>query len=166
MHGLPTFDQVMQIPAITEAVVAPEFIDVNGHMNIRHYLETNAEGVSALVEGAGVTDDYRGRRGLGVFTVEHHLRYFSEMHVGGAMSVHPRVLERSERAAYVMSFLLDRRNERLANILEVVFVHVDMQTRRSTPFSEDVAARFDALVSESAALDWKAPRCGIMGARS
>lgn len=163
---LPTVDEILQLPAFLETEVAPEFIDANGHMNIRHYLELNAQGMNDLVEGVGVTDHYRDHRGLGVFTVEHHLKYFSEMREGDPISVHPRVLERSQRAAYVMSFLVDRRNNRLANTLEVVFVHVDMHTRRSAPFPDDVADALDTLVATSDALDWAAPRCGIMGARS
>lgn len=91
-------------------------------MNIRHYLELDAEGTEVICEDVGVDDAYRARRRMGVFTAEHHLRYFSELQEGETVSVHARVLERSDKAAHLMAFLLDRTHGRLANTLELVLV--------------------------------------------
>jgi acyl-CoA thioester hydrolase len=102
---------------------------------------------------------------MGVFTAEHHLHYSSELHEGEKVSVHSRVLARSDKAAHLMAFLLDRTHGRLANTLELVLVHVDLDTRRATPMPEDVAAGFDRYVAETSALGWAAPVCGAMGAR-
>jgi acyl-CoA thioester hydrolase len=162
---LPTFDEVMELPTLIEATVTPAFIDATGHMNIRHYLELDAEGTEVICEDVGVDDAYRARRRMGVFTAEHHLRYFSELQEGEKVSVHARVLERSDKAAHLMAFLLDRTHGRLANTLELVLVHVDLDTRRATPMPEDVAAGFDRYVAETSALGWAAPVCGAMGAR-
>lgn len=161
----PAFEQVMQLPALVEAPVRPEFIDVNGHMNVRHYLELNADGTTVVCEEVGIDDAYRAERGMGVFTSEHHLRYHSELHLGEELSVHPVVLDRSEKVVHMMTYLLDRTHRRLSNTLELVLVHVDLGTRRPVPMPGEIAAGFDRFIAEGDALSWRAPVCGVMGVR-
>lgn len=162
---VPTFDQVLEVAALLGGTVTPDFIDANGHMNIRRYMEHCARSADVICRDVGIDDDYRARRRMGVFTVEHHLRYFSELREGEKFSVHSRVLERSDKGVHLMAFLLDRTHERLSNTLEIVLVHVDMDTRRATPMPADIAAGWDRHVALSDALDWPAPVCGAMGIR-
>lgn len=162
---LPTYAEVVQLPAVAEGVVAPEHIDANGHMNVRHYLDFDVLATFNLVEEVGVDDEYRARRRMGLFTAEHHLRYHAELQEGDRLTVHARVLERSDKALHLMVLLLDRERELLANTLEVLAVHVDLDTRRATPMPADIAAEFDRLVEQSRALPWDAPTCGAMGLR-
>ncbi|MGW6356840.1 thioesterase family protein [Streptomyces sp. NPDC055092] len=163
--ALPTFDQVAALPARIEAGVRDDFIDENGHMNIRHYLEFGARGAGQLCEEVGIDDAYRLERRMGLFTAEHHLRYFSELHEGERLSVHTRVLGRTSQALHMMAFLLDRTHHRLANTLEVVIVHVDLDTRGATPLPDDIASGFDQHIADGGRLDWAAPLCGAMGLR-
>ena len=41
---LPSFGQAMELPALVEATISPDYIDASGHMNIRHYLELGRVG--------------------------------------------------------------------------------------------------------------------------
>jgi acyl-CoA thioester hydrolase len=161
---LPSAEEVRQLPALLKAAVVPEWIDVNGHMNVRHYLELCAAGTSIVCyDTIGIDDAYRAERRMGVFTAEHHLMYFSELHVGEELSVHVRVLERSDKVVHMIGLLVDDTHDRLANALEVTLVHVDMDARTSVPMPQDIAAGFDRQISVSAALDWEPPLCGAMG---
>ena len=153
------------LPKLDEAIVEAGFIDSNGHMNIRHYLELDAAATTHLIEDLGIDDSYRAERRLGVFTAEHHLVYLSELYEGDAISVHTRVLARSDKAVHLMAFLLDRSRERLANTLELTLVHVDMDSRRPIPMPPDVASGFDRHIASSDAITWPAPVCGVMGVR-
>jgi acyl-CoA thioester hydrolase len=161
----PDFQDVAQLPALADGAVAPDHIDGNGHMNIRHYLEYDSLATQEIVERVGVDNAYRAERGMGIFTAEHHLRYHHELFEGDRFSVHGRVLARGERSLHLMAFLLDRKRSLVSNTLEVIAVHVDMATRRPTPMPEDIAAGFDRLVAESESLAWGAPTCGAMGIR-
>lgn len=163
---VPAYAEVVRLPVVGEGAVAPQHIDANGHMNVRHYLDFDVLATFALVEQVGVDDEYRARRRMGLFTAEHHLRYHAELQEGDRLTVHARVLERSEKALHLMVFLLDRERDLLANTLEVVAVHVDLDTRRATAMPPDIAAGFDQLVEQSQALAWVAPVCGAMGLRS
>lgn len=162
----PTAVQVRQLPALVKATVQSEWIDVNGHMNIRHYLELNASGTTVLCEDIlGIDDEYRANRRMGVFTAEHHLRYFSELRVGEQLSVHVRVLERSEKVVHMIGLLVDDTNDCLSNTLEITLVNVNMDSRSAVSMPEDIAAGFDRFINDSNALDWPAPSCGVMGVR-
>lgn len=162
---LPSYQQVLDLPVLMEGSVAPEFIDVNGHMNIRHYLDYCAHSADVICRRVGIDDAYRSDRRMGVFTAEHHIRYFSEMHEGEKFSVHTRVLDRSTKAAHMLAHLLDRTHERLSCTVEIALVHVGMDSRRPEPFPDDIATALDAWIGESRAADWPAPSCGAMGIR-
>jgi acyl-CoA thioester hydrolase len=165
MTNLPTFDEIAELPVLAESLVWRDQIDANGHMNILHYLAFDARGTTAVAEDVGVDDMYRATRRMGLFTAEHHLRYYAELHEGARVAVHVRVLERGENTAHLMAFLLDRDRERLSNTLELITVHVDLDTRRPTPMPRDIAAGFDRHVNASRQLGWPAPVCGAMGVR-
>ncbi|WP_407938887.1 thioesterase family protein [Nocardioides sambongensis] len=134
-------------------------------MNIRHYLDAGAMGADVICRRIGIDDDYRAMRRLGVFTAEHHIRYFSEMHLGGKYSTHTVVVERSAKAGHVLSFILDRTDQRLACTVEIVLVGVGMDTRRPAPFPDDIAAKFDELIDATNELTWELPLSGAMGIR-
>jgi acyl-CoA thioester hydrolase len=163
--SLPTFEDVLDLPTLIEDTVPPGFIDVNGHMNVRHYLDYGATGAGVVCERVGIDDEYRARRRMGVFTAEHHVRYAAEMHEGGRFSVHTRVLERSARAAHLLSFILDRDRGALSCTVEILLVHVGMDSRRPVEFPPDVAAGLDQWIAAGRAVTWPAPVCGAMGIR-
>lgn len=161
----PGFDQVVALPAVSEGIVTPDYIDLNGHMNIQHYLDYLAWGADTICSDAGIDLEYRRVRRLGVFAAEHHLSYHRELREGEKFSVHLRPVERSDKALHLVALLLDRTNDRLSCTLETVLVHVDLDSRRAAPFPEDVAADLDRRVSAYAWVDWPAPLCGAMGVR-
>ena len=160
----PSYEQVIGLPALLEATVDPAFIHPNGQFNVRHYLDHGAPGADALIGDAGFDDDYRAQRRLGVFTAEHHIRYFSEMHEGDKFTVHTLLLDRSTRAAHLIAFVVDRVDEAVACTVEIMLVHVSLDTRRPEPFPADVAARLDDWIARSD-VPWPVPVCGAIGIR-
>lgn len=162
---LPSYEQVLEVPALLDGTVDPDFIDVNGHMNIRHYLDYGAHSADVICRDVGIDDDYRAGRRMGVFTAEHHIRYFGEMHEGEKFSVHTRFLERSAKVGHLLACILDQANEVLACTLEIVLVHVDMDTRRPVAFPDDIAEEIDRWIAESLQIAWPAPVSGSMGVR-
>jgi acyl-CoA thioester hydrolase len=160
-----TYQQVTELPSFLKGEVEPEFIDVNGHMNVRHYLTYGITSADLICRDAGVDEDYRETRRMGVFAVEHHLTYFGEMRLGGLFSVHSRIVERSEKAGHLLSYILDELTQTLSCIVEIMLVHVNMDTRTATPFPPDVAARLDEWVARSDQITWPAQTCGAMAIR-
>lgn len=164
MIPTPTCAQVIELPATLSTTVPAEFIDENGHMNIGRYLKVSAEGLWLSIAGAGMGVDYIADRNMSSFTAEHHLRYLSELRLGDLLSVHPRLIQRSDKALHAITFVVDRTTRTVAATCEAVLVHVDMGSRRPVAFPPDIAAGLDALLADHD-LAWPAPVCGAMGVR-
>ncbi|MEV0366772.1 thioesterase family protein [Nocardia fusca] len=162
---IPTAQQIREIPAALAAAVTAREIDDNGHMNVVHYLDLGSQGADVLMRELGVDESYRGVRRLGVFTAEHHLVYYSELREGDPFTVHVRVLERSDKALHLMTFLVDDKRDRLSNTLEIMLVHVDLELRRASPLPDDLAAALDRRIAADEALSWPAPTCGSLRIR-
>lgn len=167
VRTVPTTDEVLQVPASWSDAVQQDWIDMNGHMNIRHYLDLGGLATDQVCRSMGIDDDYRSNRRMGVFTAEQHLTYLQEMHLGTPITVHVRLLERSSKVGHMVALVMDREKDRLACIFETVLVHVSMDTRSGMEFPDDVAAAYDRLRAQDEALyPWPAPVCGILGPRA
>lgn len=163
---VPTYEEICRLPQEVPATVIPlAFEDENGHMNIRHYFDLSALAIATVFERMGITDDYRANRQQGFFTAEHHLRYFAETGVGETVSVHFALLERSDKVLHGMSLLVNNSRRQVANSLEFIATHMNMTTRRVTPFESDIAASIDQEFARVAAITWTPPVCGAMGIR-
>ncbi|WP_067857330.1 thioesterase family protein [Nocardia shimofusensis] len=162
---VPTVEQIRELPALLTTEVTDREIDDNGHMNVVHYLSNNIRAADILLRALGVDDNYRSERRVGLFTTEHHIAYHSELREGDSLSVHARIVDRGEKAVHMMTFLVDRGRARLSNTLEILLVHVDLDSRRSAPMPDDLALGLDELIAASGKLSWEAPVCGVMGIR-
>lgn len=163
---LPTYEQVTALPRELGPFVIPaEYEDENGHMNVRHYFDLALTAVNTVFERIGIVDEYRRTRGQGIFTAEHHLAYYAEVHVGESVSGYYTFVDRSDKVFHGMAFLVNDATRKLVYSLEVVAPHVDMTTRRVVPFADDLAATVDAEMERTAHREFTLPTCGAMGVR-
>lgn len=160
----PTYDQLAPLPAFAEQPVPMAFEDANGHLNVRHYTGIASEGLDESLVPQGIVHNWPAL-GHACFSAEHHLTYLAEMRTGDRMSVRVRLLGRSERAAHALVYMLDESHQRLSFVMEEIFLHIDMNTRRTAPWPEDVAANLDARIAEDAELPWEPDVSGSMGLR-
>ena len=86
-------------------------------------------------------------QGHACFSAEHHLTYLAELLTGDRISSRVRLLGRSERAAHALVYLLDDSHQRLSFVMEEILLHIDMETRRTAPWPEDVAAALDQQIA-------------------
>lgn len=164
---VPTTEEVLEIEPSWTDEVTKEWIDVNGHMNIRHYLDLGGNATDQICRAMGIDDDYRAQRRMGVFTAEQHLTYLREMRLGTSISAHVRTLKRGAKVGHMLALIMDRDKDQLACIFETVLVHVNMDTRRGTDFPADIAAAYDEFSRQDRKhLAWPAPVCGILGPRT
>ena len=134
------------MPAYVEQPVPTAFEDVNGHLNVRHYTGIASEGLDESLVEPGIPQNWPAR-GHACFSAEHHLTYLAELRTGDRMSARVRLLGRSERAAHALVYLLDDSHQRLSFVMEEIFLHIDMETRRTAPWPDDVAAALDERIA-------------------
>lgn len=161
----PTYDEVVELPALAARSVPAAFEDINGHLNIRHYVGIASEGLDESLAKVGVPQNWPTVAGHAVFTAEHHMTYLSELRTGDRISVRVRLLGRSERAAHAVVYLLDDTHRRVSYVMEEVFLHIDMDSRRTAPWPAHVAAALDAQVEDDAALPWQPTLSGAITLR-
>jgi len=161
---MPTVGDVLELPALSTRLVPPGWEDLNGHVNIQHYMELYCEAGWPMLAVIGVNDDYFKERRNGFFDLEHHLFYLAEIHVGDKISVHSRLLDVSHKRFHGMMFVVNRSRQQLASTLEYVTSSADLMSRRTVPFPDDVANVLGDLVKEHARFSWPAPACGVMSA--
>jgi acyl-CoA thioester hydrolase len=163
--GHPTYDQLSALPAYSQQVVPSAFEDFNGHLNIRHYLGIASEGLDESLVPLGILQNWPRVADQAVFTAEHHLTYLAELRTGDKISVRARLVGRSERAAHAVVYLVDETHQRLSYVMEEILLHVDMTTRRTSPWPEDVAAALDRRVADDQSLPWPVELSGSMSLR-
>ena len=160
----PTYAQLVDLPAHVRQPVPTAFEDANGHLNVRHYTGIASEGLDESLVAQGIPKMWPAQ-GHACFSAEHHLTYLAELRTGDRMSARVRLLGRSERAGHALVYLLDDSHERLSFVMEEIFLHIDMETRLTAPWPEDVAAALDQRVVDDAKLPWEPDVSGSMRLR-
>ena len=161
-----SLDQLAPLPVVYRAVIPPAYEDRNGHMNVRWYLALYDEAGDAMYPMFGLTAVYFAASDMGGFDLEHHLWYAAEVHIGDAIAIRARILERSSKLMHYLMFMVNETRGVLSSIFECVHAHADLSVRRTAPFPAPVAARIDALIAAHRALAWPAPISGTMGVTS
>ena len=165
-NQVPTVLEVRQIEPSVRGIVGPETIDSNGHMTLVQHIEAGGEAVLTMQVDVGIDDDYRNLRNMGMFIAEQRVTYLHELRLGDAFAVHVRVLGRSHNAVHAMCYIVDERRERIATLVEYMFLHVDMVARRTVPIPEDVCAELERWIRASVALSWTAGSRGRLVLRN
>ena len=160
----PTYDELVALAAYTEQPVPIAFEDANGHLNVRHYTGIASEGLDESLVDLGIPPNWPAS-GHACFSAEHHLTYLAELRTGGRMSARVRLLGRSERAAHALVYLLDDTHQQLSFVMEEVFLHIDMETRHTAPWPEEVAAALDERIARDAELDFATDTSGCLNLR-
>ncbi|MEI5671684.1 MULTISPECIES: thioesterase family protein [unclassified Nocardioides] len=164
MSTLPTYDDLAALPAYSDRRVPVAFEDINGHMNVKHYIGIASEGLDEALTEVGIPTNWADK-GFAVFSAEHHLTYVNELLTGDNVSVRVRLIGRSERAIHVVVYLLDDTHKQLSYVMEEIFLHIDMTTRKTSPWPEDVATKVDARVAEHADLPFEPALSGTISLR-
>ena len=160
--AMPTIDQLDALPSLLERRIPPEWQDLNGHVNVRHYLELYDAASWPMLATFGLDERIFLEHRQGLFDLEHHLWYLSELHVGDTVTVHSRMLERNTKRFHGVMFVVDRTRQRLASAFEYVSTGADLDARRTAPLPAAFAAELDRIIAEHARLGWPAPVCGVM----
>jgi acyl-CoA thioester hydrolase len=139
--------------------VLPEWIDINGHMNLAYYTVLFDYATDLLFDELDLGRHYRVTTDNGTFVTETHNRYERELLVGEKVRVTIQILLADDKRLHLAHemFRLDT-GERAAT-QELLFLHVSLKERRVTPFPPDLRRRVQAAAAAHAAL----PRPGWVG---
>jgi acyl-CoA thioester hydrolase len=128
-------------------VVRPEWVDYNGHMNVAYYVLAFDHASDTFLDAVGLGAAWRERTNGSVFVVEAHVTYDREVHEGAPLLIHSRPLEVGSKTLRLFHRMEHGTEGFLAATNEVMFLHVDMTTRRSAPWPDDVRAHLESLAA-------------------
>ncbi len=151
------------LPVTHQELIPASYLDRMNHMNVSWYTHLFGVATLNLYENVGLTPAYMDANDTGVFALEGHIRYVSEVRVDRHVTIRSRAIARNEKRVHFMHFMSIDETATLAAHCEFVAAHMDMLTRRMTPFLEPVAGGFDELIAQHRELDWEPPVCGSMG---
>jgi acyl-CoA thioester hydrolase len=148
--------------------VLPEWIDLNGHMNLAYYTVLFDYASDLLFDTIGIGRDYKDRTGHGTFVVETHNLYEQELLIGERVRVVSRILAADDKRLHVGHEMFRCADGRRAATQELMFLAIDLQQRRVAPFLPAVQERVAAAASAHAGLprpDWIGRRVAMPGAQ-
>jgi acyl-CoA thioester hydrolase len=160
---LPTYEEASALPTGGEQFIPRDYIDRNGHMNVRHYLGVLDDCGFPYLERFGIDTTYPVRERRGIMDLENHVRYLAEVFEGDRISAHLRLVDYGPKSLHWMNFMVNHTNRTVAATLELITVHVDLETRRVVEWSPETAGRMAAQLEPDKALPWAAPTSGCMG---
>ncbi|NMM92344.1 hypothetical protein B2J88_50310 [Rhodococcus sp. SRB_17] len=124
-----------------ESTVSEESIDVNGHMNARHYGLVIYDAHATFTDLIGLGDDYIERTQFGKVVVESHITYERELKLGEAIGVDSWLLGVDDKRAHFFHELRSLTSGRRVAAGEQLDLHFNLTSRRAAPFPSDVSAR-------------------------
>jgi carnitine 3-dehydrogenase len=130
------------------AVVAPEWIDYNGHAHESRYLQVFGDTTDALLRHIGVDLD----GGSSYFTVETHLCHLGQARAEERLHVTTQLLGHDEKRLHVFHALHRSADDALLATAEQLLLHVDTEAGRARPAAPALLDRIARIAEAHAAL--------------
>ncbi len=148
-----------------EVLVAPEWIDYNGHMTESRYLEVLADSTDAFLRRIGILGSYIDA-GRSYYTVETHIRHLGEVHAGDRLSVATRLLGHDEKRLHLFHELYRGEDDGVVATGEHILLHVDRAAGKTTAAAAEILATLAEIAEAQAELAWpEAAGSSICGPR-
>jgi len=129
-----------------------EWIDYNGHMNVAYYMLVFDLAGDALLDYLGMDAAYRERAGCSTYVLESHITYERELKQGDAYCVSAQLLDFDAKRLHYFQHLYHDPGGTLAATTELMIMHMDMATVRSTPMPESVRETLASVMEAHARL--------------
>jgi carnitine 3-dehydrogenase / betainyl-CoA thioesterase len=122
-----------------ELLVAPAWIDYNGHMTESRYLEVLADSTDAFLREIGILGPYIDS-GRSYYTVETHIRHLGEVHAGDRLYVVTRLLGHDAKRLHLFHEIMRAEDDGLVATGEHMLLHVDREAGRTTASAPEILA--------------------------
>lgn len=132
--------------------VEPQWIDLNGHMNMAYYHVLFDRALDEAYNLIGIGWNYLKVSGHSTFTAEAHVRYLREIHENDPVRVTFQLLDYDAKRVHYFEQLFHATEGWLSATTENMTVHVDMSIKKVVPFPDHVMATLARMKAAHAAL--------------
>lgn len=120
------------------ALVRPEWIDHNGHMNMGYYLVVFDTATDAFLAWLGLDAPHRRAARVTTFALEAHVTYHREVRAGDQLRFTTRLLGYDAKRIHYFHEMWQATEPYLAATNELMSLHVSAETRRGAPMAPSV----------------------------
>ena len=110
--------------------VVPEWIDINGHMNVAFYTQAFDQAIDSLWDEFGITEEHIRDANSSTFAAETHFTYRRELELDEAFLMTAQVLAFSQKGIHLFLRMYHGDEHHLVATAECANLHVDLATRR------------------------------------
>jgi acyl-CoA thioester hydrolase len=153
MHDRVDIEPLFFAPFVSSVMqVEPQWIDYNGHLNMAYYNVFFDRAADELLELLGMGQDYVQRQRHSIFVAEVHLRYLRELHAGDPVRVTLQLLDYDSKRLHGFQKLCHATEDWLSATSEAMLLHVNLESKKTAPFPDDVAERLATMKAAHAKL--------------
>ncbi len=131
-----------------------EWIDYNGHMNVAYYVLVFDHGVDGLWDLLGLDEAYRRNHGGTTFAVECHVSYLRELRENDPVTITSQLLAWDAKRIHQFQRMYHADSGDLAATCEWMNLHVDIASRRVSPWPKTVLDRLAEFAARHAGDVW------------
>ena len=128
-------------PITHRGCVYPRDCDHMGHLNVASYIGKIDQATWNFFADLGLTRDYLDANGIGLAAVQQNITYQRELRPGDVLTVRSRLLELAGKKVRFRHEMSTGVTGDVAAVMETLAVCMDMRTRKSKVFPDDIAAR-------------------------
>ncbi|MCB5177155.1 MULTISPECIES: thioesterase family protein [Microvirga] len=132
--------------------VIPAWIDYNGHMNMAYYHVLFDRAVEEGFGLVGLGHEYLEERKASFFAAEIHTTYKRELKVHDDVRVTLQLVDFDEKRIHYYLEIRHAAEGWVAATMEGLSLHMDMETRKVSPFPDDIAANLAVMKAAHARL--------------
>lgn len=118
--------------------IEPAWIDYNGHMNMAYYHVLFDRAADEAFDVVGLGPTYLETRKASLFVAEVHTLYKRELAVQDAVRVTLQFIDHDEKRLHVYLEIRHAAEGWVAASSENLSLHIDMESRKVTPFPADI----------------------------
>ena len=117
-----------------EIAIESGWVDYNGHLNQAYYGVIFDRSIDEALAPLGLGPDYIKQRNCSYMTVESHTCFIRELMQTDPVRVVSRILDLDGKRMHMFCELQHARDGWLAASVEYMFLHIDMNIRRTSPW--------------------------------
>jgi len=137
--------------AIAKGRVKPEWIDVNGHMNVAWYVLIFDLAVDDLWAEFGITDEHIRETNGSTFAVDCRITYQAELLENDPYIVTSQILAYDEKRIHHFQWLYHAETQVLAATAEWMNLYMDLGSRKVSTWPEWILANLAKITSRQSA---------------
>jgi acyl-CoA thioester hydrolase len=125
-------EQIIPSPYPGSSFVRDEWLDLNGHMNMAHYVSAFDVGSCPLFDYLGLGWSYTADGVGSIFVGSSSLDYKNELLCGDPIRMETMILDFDGRRIHIYQKMYHEEKGFVAAEAEFLFLHVSLQTRKLT----------------------------------